>query len=350
MAGEILMIILMTGLDYKKAELKVREKFAFTKEQKRKFLKEFTDKNNITGCVLLSTCNRTELYISIEEDKKNNLTKMLCDFLNIEYKEYKEYFVERKNETALVHLFKVSAGMDSLILGDDQIITQVREDLEISRGVNCTDSYIETCFNIAIKTGKQIKTKVIIRDPKISNAPYKAVEKLKLNTNLKSKNVLVIGNGHMGRTTAELLIKEKANVTITLREYKSSGNIIPKGASFISYKHRQLILNSIDIVISATTSPHYTLKYNDLALLDKPPKIIIDLAVPRDIEPSIKNINGISIFTIDDIEKRDSSIIPEDKMKIIYGIINDSLNKYKKWLCYKEDTNDGLCNRHWAWR
>lgn len=325
----------MTGLDHKKAELFIREKFTLTKENIKIFLKKFTSQNKIGGCVLLSTCNRTELYVSIDETDDIDLTRLLCDFLHLEYDEYYKYFIERKSHDAIIHLFKVSAGMDSQILGDDQIITQVREDLELARSVSCSDSYLETCFKTAIKAGKKIKTEVVLRDPKTSNAPYKAIEKLKEYFSLSNKNILVIGNGHMGRIVSELLIKERANVTITLREYRKGTVYIPKWANTISYSDRRSILNLTDVVISATTSPHFTLKYNDLDLLERPPLFYVDLAVPRDLEPKIKEIPNTKLFTIDDLDDK-NTIISSDKMNKINEIIDDSLKRYNKWQSYKE--------------
>lgn len=329
------MNIYMTGLNHKQASLEIREKFALTKEKKISVLESYKDINGVTGCVVLSTCNRTEIYISAKNIDNIKLPKILCSILSISYEEFSSYFFEKSETEAISHLCLVSSGIHSQILGDDQIITQVRESIEYSRINGFSDNYLETVFNTAIRAAKIIKTNIIIRDVKNSSAPHKAVEKLKTICSLKDKEVVVIGNGQMGRMVSELLIKEKAIVTITRREYKKGVIQIPKGANSINYSNRYEKIEESYIVLSATTSPHYTLHYEDCAKLKSMPKIMIDLAVPRDIEPSIENITGTSIFTIDDLVTGET-FLSEDKMLLAESIINEQVEKYYKWCKYKE--------------
>jgi len=310
------------GLNHKTASLDVREQFALTKEKTRQILASIKESDVVGGCVIVSTCNRTELYASVLNGNAFEPTKVLCNALGKNFSDFKSYFTERTDEQAIEHLCRVAAGLDSQIIGDDQIITQVREALELSRAQNSTDSYIETMFRLAIQAAKVIKTNVNF---KLDSVPSKTVEKLKPVT---GKNIVVIGNGWMGRLVAELLIAENANVTITLRENKKGYVQIPDGANTINYNDRYKAIEKADIVISATTSPHFTIHRKEL----KSPHIIVDLAVPRDVEPSVKEIPGLVLFTIDDISG-DSRVIPPD----VDNIIGEHIKKYYHWFEFKRE-------------
>ncbi len=325
----------MTGLDHKNSELFIREKFAVSKDTAKKVMSAFMELKYIEGCVIISTCNRTEVYVSIHEQTPFNITEFLCRTIGLDAQQYRANFTERDEKETFLHLSSVGAGIDSQILGDDQIITQVREALELSREYGFTDSYIETMFRTAIKAAKEIKTKMIVRSASLASAPHKAVEKIKSLGFLDGKRAVVIGNGQMGKLASQLLLKESAHVTVTLREYKKGNIVIPLGADSISYGKRYEVIESADIVISATTSPHYTLHYDDFVNLNSKQKIIVDLSVPRDVEPLIGELPGINLFTIDDLGDKGNSL-PSEKIELANQIIEQNMQNYYKWCEYKE--------------
>jgi len=327
----------MTGLDHKHANLEMRERFAMAKEKTQRILVAIKDSESVGSCVILSTCNRTELYASVPDQLVFEPSKALCDALGEEISKFKEFFTERIGEKAIEHLCRVASGLDSQILGDDQIITQAREALELSRGQGCTDSYIETMFKLAIEAAKNIKTNVILQSLGIDSVPGKAVEKLKAYCpSLAGKRAVVIGNGQMGRLVSELLLYEKVNVTVTLREYKRGIVQVPNGAATVTYSERYKSVEQADIVVSATTSPHFTLYHSDLKGLARLPRLIVDLAVPRDVEPSIQELPGVTLLTIDDISE-ESRVIPPENITIINSIIIEHIEKYHRWLAFKEN-------------
>jgi glutamyl-tRNA reductase len=325
----------MTGLDHKRANIVIREKFAVSKEKAVNILALMTNEGIAAGCVIISTCNRTELYASIPDSCTLPLSEKLCSVLGVNFDEYGSYLIERTGDQAMKHLIYTASGLDSQILGDAQVITQVREALELSRRQNCADSYLETIFRISIQAAKAIKTNVLSNFLGSSSVPSKTVEKLKTMCSLAGKNAVVIGNGKIGRLVTELLIREDVYVTITLRKHKKGDFMIPNQAHTVSYDERYKIIENADIVISATTSPHTTISFNAISGMKQLPKIIVDLAVPRDVEPSIKNLNGITLLTIDDISGGENSLLPE-KISIAEDIINEHMTKYRKWLAFKE--------------
>jgi glutamyl-tRNA reductase len=138
----------------------------------------------------------------------------------------------------------------------------------------------------------------------------------------------------MGRLIAELLIGENAKVTITLRENKKGFAQIPSGANAIGYNDRYKAIEQADIVISATTSPHFTLCHKELANLAQLPSVIVDLAVPRDVEPSVKEIPNLALLTIDDISD-ESRVLPAESILMIDNIIGEHIQKYDHWFEFK---------------
>jgi glutamyl-tRNA reductase len=339
------MKLIMTGLDYKRSNLSVREKFAVTTAKAVKMLADFKNGGiGIDGCVILSTCNRMELYASIRDDGDLALSTVLYSALGIDFSEYESHLTERAGDRVIEHLCRVASGLDSQIIGDDQIITQVREALELSRERHCTDSCIETLFNLSIHAAKAIKTKVFINTLRTNSVPEKTVEKIKTMRRhpLSSQKALVIGSGRIGRQICDLLIREGADVTVTLRSHNMGGNArINDKANVIDYDERYRTLENMDIVISATTSPHITISKDELTALKRIPEIIVDLAVPRDVEASVRTINGVTLLTIDDISDGGQRLPPEN-VSMTERIIAEHIEKYNKWLLHRMTNKNTL--------
>jgi glutamyl-tRNA reductase len=331
----------MTGLDHKRANIVIREKFAVSKEKAVNILALMMNEGITAGFVIISTCNRTELYASTLDSCTFPVSEKLCGALGLDFSEYGSYLIERTGDQAMKHLINVTSGLDSQIQGDTQVITQVREALELSRLHNFTDSYLETIFRISIQAAKAIKTNVFSNLLGSSSVPSKTVEKLKTMRSLAGKNAVVIGNGKIGRLVAELLIRENVNVTVTLRTHKKGDFKIPNQARTVSYDERYKIIENADIVISATTSPHTTISFNAISGMKQLPKIIVDLAVPRDVDPSIKNLNDITLLTIDDISDGEN-FFSSEKVSKAQGIVDEHIAKYRQWLAYKETQKQRL--------
>jgi len=324
--------LLMVGINHQRASLDIREKFAITREKSKRVLSDIKNKGNTSGCVIISTCNRTELYVSVPDDCDFSPLSTLCNVLGLDFATYQSYLIEKTGTQVMEHLCRVASGIDSQITGDDQIITQVREALELSREQKNTDSFIETMFNLSIHAAKEIKTNILLGSLGASSVPKKTVEKLKTLCPLAGKNALIIGSGKIGRLVAELLIQENMRVTITLRSHHKDRKCVSQisaKANTINYDERYRAVENADMVISATTSPHLTLLYNEMSALKKRPDIIVDLAVPRDVESSIKSLPGVTLLTIDDISG-EARLLPPD-VAMIENIIGEHIAKYRQW-------------------
>ena len=294
------MSISMIGIDYKKASVDVRAQFSFTKKNTVAALENLKKEPGILGCIILSTCNRMEIWASTGEDWKGSLYEFLCREKEKDPDEFRQYFVSRKEEEAVEHLFYLTSGLKSQILAEDQIITQVKDALALSREAYCTDNVLEVLFRMAVTAAKKVKTQVSFSRAN-SSVIHQAIERLEnQGFSIQGKTCMVIGNGEMGKVTALALKEAGADVTVTVRQYRSGIVTIPQGCDRINYGERLEFLPKCDLVVSATASPNYTLTMEQIENAEIPGHIVlIDLAVPRDIEPSAGTLSNVTLYDID---------------------------------------------------
>ncbi|MFI3206658.1 MAG: NAD(P)-dependent oxidoreductase, partial [Clostridia bacterium] len=305
-----------------------REKVSFTKSHIEQELQRINQKYNI-AVVILSTCNRTELYFASQEYlEEEKLKEIYHDFIKI-----KADFYIKRDEVLIDYLFELACGMHSLILGEDQIITQINDAIELSIEKKLGNSAINTLFRHSVTCAKRAKTEVNIKfiSPSIVSEAIKIAKKEIFD--LENKKVLVIGNGEMGRLSAKLFLKEKCQVYMTLRAYKYKTVEVPENCVAIEYDKKIELYSQVDIIVTATKSPHYTVHHKDIIKIEKKPKYIFDLALPRDVEPSIKEIEEIKIFSVDDIGK-ENSCYDTQAINEIKEIIKEQKIKFYKWFEY----------------
>lgn len=298
------MCIQMLGIDHSKAAVEYRELFAFTKSKSSELMKEIVKLEGVLGCLILSTCNRTEVYLSCIDQSTEQLMEQvfcsLCAVKNVEYNQHRQLFTIRKQDRLIEHLFELTCGLQSKILGEDQIISQVKEALALSRECDCTDNVLETLFRNAITAAKKVKTEVRLSD-RNQSVIYQVIYELEqCGFKISGKRCMVIGNGAMGKTAALALKAAGADVFITVRQYRSGIVDIPPGCDRINYGERMKYISDCDLVVSATVSPNTTIKYAEMQQVEHlQPMVLIDLAVPRDIDSRIGSLENIQLYDID---------------------------------------------------
>lgn len=325
------MSIRMVGIDHSRAPVDVRAWFSFTKKSAAAGMERLKEKEGINGVIILSTCNRMELWASVDETWSGSLVEELCLLKELDPTEFAEYFTVREEREAAEHLFYLACGLKSRILAEDQIITQIKDALSWSREHFCTDNVLEVLFRKAVTAAKKVKTQIVFSHAN-TTAMDSAVAMLHdRGFSLKSRKCMVIGNGEMGRLAALTLIKAGADVTVTVRQYRSGMVSIPLGCSRINYGDRMEYLPSCDLVVSATASPNYTLRREEFegVCLDHP-LILIDLAVPRDIDPQLKDLEQIEMYNIDDFRLTGLEG-QEEALKGASCILEEELEEFFSW-------------------
>lgn len=193
------MSICMIGIDHTKAPVDIRAVFSFTKKNAAIAMETLKNTEGIFGSIILSTCNRMECWVSTADEWDGSLYELLCQIKEVSPEKYRAYFQERKDRAAVEHLFYLTCGLKSQILGEDQILTQVKDALSLARDNFVTDSVLEVLFRMAVTAGKKVKTEV-----SFSRANYTAMDSavamlMERGIDLKKTTCMVIGNGEMGK-------------------------------------------------------------------------------------------------------------------------------------------------------
>ena len=336
------MQLVVLGLNHKTAPVGIRECFSFSEEQVRIALRHINKADDIHEGVILSTCNRTEIY-AVVDDPEEALAVLLDFFsdLSSETDQAEEYFFYHCGEACIKHLFRVAASLDSLVIGEGQILSQVKKAYAVAKDIGATSTVLNTLFHRAIAVGKRVRTETRIAYSAVS-VSYAAVELAKsVLGDLTNINVLLLGAGQMGELTAKHLVDSGvANVFVSNRKYEKAVALAEKinGKPVIFENFMKSALEA-DIVITSTGAPHYIVNAWDTASLMKKRKgksiIFIDIAVPRDVEPEVAGISGVTLYNIDDLETVvDSNIkVREQEAKAATKIVNeeveDLVNKFK---------------------
>lgn len=324
--------IQMIGIDHSNAEIDVRTIFSFTKAKAVEALDILKHTEGIQGCVLVSTCNRMELWASCEEGFSGSLYELICRIRQVEPGIYRKYFVCRQEREAVKHLFALASGLRSRILGEDQILTQVKDALLLAREYYAADNVLETLFRSAVTAGKKVKTEVALSHASRS-AIHQAMDTLMSRGYIfEGKKCMVIGNGQMGKLAATALAQAGADVTVTVRQYRSGIVEIPRGCDRIDYGDRMQLFPDCDYVVSATASPNFTLKEECIKKVELThPVVLIDLAVPRDIDPEVKKLFGITLYDIDDFQADTVDAEMQKSLEAAGDILQEKMEEFFHW-------------------
>ena len=325
------------GVNHNWAPINVREAVSFTDTKKIEAINILLDRE-IDEIVILSTCNRSEIYISGEniQQKVDEVANFYKDYFGV--KDIEQYLFKKTNLEAIQHLFDVTAGLDSLVVGEDQILGQVKDAHEFCMKLGATKKVFNKLFRDAVTTSKEIKTITKISQQPLSIS-YIGVKLLKEKMGtLEGKNALIVGLGKMNLLTLNHLEEENVkNIYIANRNIEKTKEIENKFDNIIpieySDRHKIIQEKSIDIVISATSSPHLVIKYDDMPKLDK--KIyIMDIALPRDIDTKLKELNYVELYDIDDLKEiHDKNDIKRNELaQKAQEIIKIKIDEFTEWL------------------
>lgn len=305
------MQLVVLGLNHKTAPVDVRETFSLSEERIRASLTHLDDYSEIAECVILSTCNRTEVYAVMDEDETVEAKEELKAFLLDMAKSSDvadEYFYAHYGADCIRHLFRVASSLDSLVIGEGQILNQVKKAYSVAKAEKATRTVLNMLFHRAIKTGKKVRTETRIAYSAVS-VSYAAVELAKKTIgDLSHSNVLLLGAGQMGELTARHLVANGVKtVFVSNRKYMRAAELAETfGGVAVPFEEFMKSAESADVVITSTGAPHYLVERWDVERLmakrANRPLIFIDIAVPRDVEPEVGEVPNVNLYNIDDLE------------------------------------------------
>lgn len=329
------MNLTMTGIDFIHAPMAQRERVSFVRGQVQALLPQIAEMPGVSGCVLLATCNRTELYVHGEENVSLDPLAMLARAAGFDAAAFRGLSVTRSGEACVQHLMAVAAGLESQIFGDDQILTQVRDAAALARDAQVMDSVLDTLFRRAVTAGKRVRTEVRLTGVPASAAAAGVRRAQDFFGSLEGRRAVVIGNGEMGRLAAAALRAQGSAVTVTLRSYHHGETIVPAGCDTFPYDRRCEVLEGADLAVSATTSPHFTLTAQQIRDLHQPPRLLLDLAMPRDIEQAAGEDSRVTLYNLDDLGDLDDSRNDAAKQAAV-RILDEEQEEFYRWHAYRQ--------------
>lgn len=336
------MQLAVLGLNHKTAPVEVRERFNFTNDRVASILRRLRNYDNIPEAMLLSTCNRTELYMVIENPKEAVpfIKRLLEHLAGEQYNN--EYFYNLTGAMCVQHLFRVASSLDSLIIGEGQILSQIKNAYQIARNHGMTDTILNTLMNKAIAVGKRVRTETKIAYSSVSVSSAAVDLAIDILGDLTTANILVVGAGHMSELTARHLIDKGAKtIFVSNRNYDHAEDLAQKfNGTAIPYQAMFKQAAAADIIITSTGAPHYVLTAENLGPLlperHGRPLILIDIAVPRDVDPALSEMDGVTVYNIDDLEDvvDINKNFRSNEAKVAEQIIAEEIESLKERLRY----------------
>ncbi|WP_046758695.1 glutamyl-tRNA reductase [Kordia jejudonensis] len=321
------------GLSYQKAEAHIRGKFSLPETNQASILETIRIENIGDGALIISTCNRTEIYGFAQ--RPCQFIKLLCDYSNGTAEEFQKVAYIHENKDAISHLFKVGTGLDSQILGDFEIISQLKKGFKASQKVGLINGFMERLVNAVITASKRIKNETEISSGATSVAFASVQYILKNVKDISEKNILLFGTGKIGRNTCENLVKHTKNNHITLinRTKDKAEKIAGKFDLIVKdYENLTSEIQKTDVLIVATGAQCPTVTRKDIHT-DKE-LLILDLSIPENVSRDVMELDTISLVHLDALSQITDETLEKRKSHIpqAEAIINEVKSEFIAWL------------------
>ncbi|MER1957875.1 MAG: glutamyl-tRNA reductase [Solibacillus sp.] len=332
---------LVVGLNYKTAPVEIREKLSFIESDIPNAMEALQNQKSILENVIISTCNRTEIYAVVDQlhTGRYYIKQFLANWFNIPMEQFEDHLFIREEDASLDHLFRVTAGIDSMVLGETQILGQVKKSFLQGQELGTTGTVYNHLFKQAVTFAKRAHSETAIGENAVS-VSYAAVELAKkIFGSLKNKHVAILGAGKMGELAIQNLHGNGVGkVTVINRTFEKAQNLASKfDGDAKGMTELQCTLLEADILISSTGATEYVIDYElmkDVAKFRKgDPLFMVDIAVPRDLDPKISDVPNIFLYDIDDLQGIVQANLAERERAAndIVAMIQDEIVEFKEW-------------------
>lgn len=336
------MHIIVVGVNHKTAPVEIREKLTFNETELSNAVQSLSQQKSILENVVVSTCNRTEIYAVVDQlhTGRYYIKAFLASWFGLDIKEFSPYLFIYENDHAVEHLFQVSCGLDSMILGETQILGQVKSSFLLSQEKQVTGTVFNQLFKQAVTLAKKSHSETEIGENAVS-VSYAAIELAKkIFGDLSSKHVAIIGAGKMGELTAKHLTANGVNqISVVNRTVEKASELARKFTGQAkSMNELDSVLKTVDIVISSTGSKDYVITSKMMAGINRSrkgkPLFMVDIAVPRDLDPKLNDLENIFLYDIDDLEGIVEANLEERKKEAekIGIMIEAEIIEFKAWI------------------
>jgi len=331
------MQIAVIGMNQDTAPIQIRNRVAYLESDKIELTTQLLDAG-INELVILATCGRNEIYLcDYKENMDERIELVLNGFSNFfKFPEVKEYLYIKKGNEAVKHLYSVASGLDSIVLGEDQILGQVKEAHNLSMELGASKKIMNQLFRDAITTSKKIKTELKISEHPMSISYIGVKFLMEQMKTFKDKRIFIIGTGKMGQLALKHIMEnEPGEVYMTNRNHQKVIDLKDKYPSIkeVEYGDRHGILSQVDAVITATASPHHVITKEDLPK-EHAKLHILDLAMPQDVDELVAELDNVILYNVDSLNK----ISEENEQKRFKlslqakEYIDVKLNEFNMWM------------------
>jgi glutamyl-tRNA reductase len=341
------MNILLIGLNHKTAPIEIRERHAFSPAMLRSVLTHFDSIHqqahleDVKEGAILSTCNRLEVYALVGDPKiaRSAIIDFLSCSCQVPSEAFSDYLYIYHNEVAVRHLTRVASGLDSMVLGEPQILGQIREAYEAALAQRAAGTVLSALFRAAIHTGKRARTETAIGVNPASISSVAANLAVQLVGDLPQRQVLLIGAGEMGAIAVRALLKRGvSNIVVANRTLRNAEQLAKAwGGKAITLQKLPGAMVNADIIIASTGAPHTILSRELLepAMASRPnrPLFLIDIAVPRDVDPDVIEIPNVHLRDIDDLQNLadDNTREREEEIPGVERIVDEEVKQFMEW-------------------
>jgi glutamyl-tRNA reductase len=342
------MKVLLIGLSHKTAPIEIRERLDFPPSTLRSVLTHFDTTHrqahleDVREGVVLSTCNRMEVYALVRDPQiaAQAIIDLLSQTCDTPPDTFSKYLYICEDEDAVRHLFRVACGLDSLVIGEPQILGQITDAYEAAQSQGSAGTVLSALFRAAIHAGKRARTETRIGVNPASISSVAAALAHKLLGDLSQRRALLIGAGDMGAIAVRALLKRGLeSVVVANRTFKNAEQLARAwGGKAIAFSQLAEALPETDIIITCTGAPHTILSRDILepALQERAarPLFIIDIAVPRDVDPEVADIPDVHLRDIDDLQDQAAENVRERESEIPYveAIVDEEVSQFLEWL------------------
>jgi len=333
------MQVLAIGLNHNTAPIEVREKLALGDWQIKEALISLRD--HVPEGIILSTCNRTEVYTLADEQlsEAGNVESFLCELGDMPLDELSPYLYRFHSDEAVSHLFRIASGLESMIVGEFEVLGQVRQALADVENSGFVSLPLLNLFRQAVRVGRLARRETGISRNPVSISSVGVELARKIFDNFSDCRVLVISAGEASKLAVEALARYGIHqITVASRSYEKALDLASAhGGKAVPFHHLQEPLADVDIVIGASGAPHFILEPSDVSeamqLRAHRPLVLIDLAMPRDFDPRIKGIENVHLHDIDDLKSVSGSNKKQREKEIqkVTGIIDEEVARFMSW-------------------
>jgi glutamyl-tRNA reductase len=333
--------IVAIGLNHKTAPVEVRERLAFSSEDTAAVLKTMSQHATVEEMALFSTCNRVEFLLASENPKEavEAVKDFLAQFKDTPRSVFENALYVHIGDEAVTHIFRVAASLDSMVVGEAQILGQIKDSYREACQHGTCGVVLNRLMHRSFSVAKRIRTETGIGDHAVSIS-YAAVELgRKIFGELEEKAVLLLGAGEMAELAVEHLVNNRARPIYVANRTFERGVELAERFKGTAIRFEEILdyLKEVDIVISSTGAPHYVLVKGDfkglMRIRKNRPLFFIDIAVPRDIDPDINRISNVYVYDIDDLKNAIQENIEERKQEAIRGerIVDEAVIQFRRW-------------------